>query len=180
MAGCQALRHRSSQGCQIVGKSDKTCLIRPIAAKAPRLLEKGGGNCSPSSSRFFSLGVSLAQKAKVSGHERPRLCTSKRMPPTLLSFLVRFSFGLPGNPAVADDEFRGASVLFSVNCRLRRFLGEPPIENVFHRSSEEANRVKKTEFQKRKINSILEAHGAKWRLKKRVFYKCARSYPIGS
>ena len=32
----------------------------------------GGGNCSPGSSRLYRLNVSQAQKAKVSGDERPR------------------------------------------------------------------------------------------------------------
>ena len=31
-----------------------------------------GGNCSPGSSQLYRLGVSQAQKAKVSGDERPR------------------------------------------------------------------------------------------------------------
>ena len=33
----------------------------------------GGGNCSLGSSRLYRLGVSQAQKAKESGHKRPRL-----------------------------------------------------------------------------------------------------------
>ena len=35
-----------------------------------------GGNCSPDSSRLNRLGVSQAQKAEVSGDERPQLRAS--------------------------------------------------------------------------------------------------------
>ena len=38
----------------------------------------------PGSSRLYRLGVSQAQKAKLSGDERPRLCVLMRMHPTFL------------------------------------------------------------------------------------------------
>ena len=41
----------------------------------------------PGSSRLYHLCVSQAQKAKVSGDERPRLRALWRVPPTFLSFL---------------------------------------------------------------------------------------------
>ena len=43
--------------------------------KAKRVLGAStrGGHCSPGSSRLYRLGVSQAQKTKVSGDERPRL-----------------------------------------------------------------------------------------------------------
>ena len=50
---------------------------RPIPLKRKNeylVLALGGGNCSSGYSRLYRLGVSQAQKAEVSGNERPRLC----------------------------------------------------------------------------------------------------------
>ena len=56
--------------------------------RAPQRSERSYGSFVLGSIRLYRLGVTMAQKAKESGDERPRLRASQRMSPTFLFLLT--------------------------------------------------------------------------------------------